>query len=130
MAIMTKQTINRINRIKSFKFQDYQVDFSTARENTIASVLGFEKRVYSDARQESQNVVNILSVNSIQVKTDLIKESFGGGKGDPIIFISFSQMFRQDTKLSKHRKLRCTHLSFWRASVEWRPWLRIKLEYR
>jgi len=39
------------------------VDFRV--RNSIASVLGFAERIYKESIHESQNVVNILSINSI-----------------------------------------------------------------
>jgi len=40
---------------------DFIVDFSV--RNSIASVLGFAERIYKEGLHESQNVVNILSMN-------------------------------------------------------------------
>jgi len=44
---------------------DFQVDFRA--RNSISSVLGFQNQVYEGGIHESQNVVNILSINSILV---------------------------------------------------------------
>lgn len=55
----------------------YQVDFSA--DSTIGSVLGFEKKIYSSEYTESEDVVNILSINSILVNVDIISGSYVGG---------------------------------------------------
>jgi len=53
---------------------DYQVDFSI--DNSLRTVLGFNSTTYSANHQESENVVNILSVNSILVNIDIIWGSY------------------------------------------------------
>ena len=47
---------------------DFQVDFRVW--NSISNVLGFRKQVYEEGIHESQNVVNILSINSILVNVE------------------------------------------------------------
>ena len=49
---------------------DFQVDFRA--RNSLSSVLGFQNEVYEEGIHESQNVVNILSINSILVNVDVI----------------------------------------------------------
>ena len=64
------------------------VDFET--ENSICSVLGFEKKKYKGGkRYESENKVDILSVNSIFVHCDVIKPSRVNGILRPIIYNFF-----------------------------------------
>ena len=48
-----------------------QVDFNV--ENSPCNVLGFSKRIYKVGLHESENLVNILSVNSILVHYDVIE---------------------------------------------------------
>ena len=48
----------------------YQVDFRP--DHSVSSVLGFNNAVYSSDYQESENPVNILSINSILVNVDII----------------------------------------------------------
>ena len=52
---------------------NYQVDFRP--EYSIRSVLGFDNKVYTNDYQESENPVNILSINSILVNIDIISGS-------------------------------------------------------
>jgi len=49
---------------------NYQVDFRP--EHSICSVLGFDNKLYTNDYQESENPVNILSMNSILENIDII----------------------------------------------------------
>ena len=60
-----------------------QVDFNI--ENSLRSVLGFEARVYTRGRHESEHIVNILRVNSIFVHCDVVKSSRKNGIESPLI---------------------------------------------
>ena len=64
----------------------YQIDFGI--ENSIRTVLGFENRVY-DRYTESENIVNILSINSILVNVDCIQGSYVNGNHSPTIYSFF-----------------------------------------
>ena len=66
---------------------DYKVDFTIG--SSIRTVLGFNSQVYSEGRNESENVVNILSVNSISVTNDIIGSSYLNGSTDNIIYSFF-----------------------------------------
>src|SRR6218665_318441 len=46
-----------------------KVDFTTA--NSIRTVLGFNNQLYSVGYNESENIVNIMNVNSLRVTSDL-----------------------------------------------------------
>lgn len=64
------------------------VDFEI--ENSIRSVLGFEAKKYKGVkRYESENKVDILSVNSILVHCDVINPSRVNGVPEPIIYSFF-----------------------------------------
>jgi len=65
----------------------YQVDFRP--DHSVGSVLGFNNAVYSSDYQESENSVNILSINSILVNVDIISGSYLNGIRNPTIY-SFS----------------------------------------
>ena len=54
--------------------KDYQVDFN--HQNPIAKVLGFTGAKYTEGFHDSENVVNILSINSILVNIDIISGSY------------------------------------------------------
>ena len=64
----------------------YQVDFGV--RNSLGSVLGFENRVY-DRYTEGENIVNILSINSILVNVDCIQGSYVNGTHSPTIYSFF-----------------------------------------
>ena len=55
----------------------YQVDFN--HQNSLAKVLGFTGTKYTEGFHESENVVNILSINSILVNIDIISRSYVNG---------------------------------------------------
>ena len=64
------------NTLKSILIleNDYQVDFRQL--NSISKLLGFNNDIYTLGFQESENVVNILSINSLLVNLDIISGSY------------------------------------------------------
>jgi len=66
---------------------DFQVDFRV--RNSISCVLGFTQQIYEEAIHESQNVVNILSINSILVNVDVIGGSYVNGRTQNTIYSFF-----------------------------------------
>ena len=66
---------------------DFHVDFRA--RNLISSVLGFRNQVYKQGIHESQNVVNILSINSILVNVDVIGGSYVNGRTQNTIYSFF-----------------------------------------
>ena len=70
-------TINaNSNTLKSVLIleNDYQVDFRQL--NSISKLFGFDNDIYTLGFQESENVVNILSINSLLVNLDIIAGSY------------------------------------------------------
>ena len=64
------------------------VDFNV--DNSLRSVLGFDAKQYKKAgRYESENIVNILNVNSILVHCDIIESSRVNGVAAPVIYNFF-----------------------------------------
>jgi len=57
---------------------DFQVDFRA--RNSISSVLVFRNQVCKEGIHESQNVVDILSIDSILVNVDVIGVSYVNGR--------------------------------------------------
>ena len=55
----------------------YQVDFT--QPNSLSKVLGFNSLKYEEGFHESENVVNILTINSILVNIDIIAGSYVNG---------------------------------------------------
>lgn len=66
---------------------NYKVDFTT--ENSIRSVLGFKSKIYSAGYNESENIVNIISVNSLRITSDIIGSSYSNGSTENIIYSFF-----------------------------------------
>ena len=70
--------------------EDYQVDFN--HQNSIAKVFGFTGAKYTGGFQESENVVNILSINSILVNIDIISGSYVNGTTKNTIYSLFPKV--------------------------------------
>ena len=68
---------------------NYKVDLTTS--NSLRTILGFNSQIYSEGYNESENIVNILSVNSLRVTSDVIGSSFtnGGTQNINIIYSFF-----------------------------------------
>ena len=70
--------------------KDYQVDFN--HQNFLAKVLGFIGTKYTGGFHESENVVNILSINSILVNIDMISGSYINGTTKNTIYSFFPKV--------------------------------------
>jgi len=66
---------------------DFQVDFRA--RISISNVLGFRNQVYEEGIHESQNVVNILSINSILMNVDVFVRSYVNGRTQNTIYSLF-----------------------------------------
>lgn len=66
---------------------NYQIDFRPT--DSISAVLGFNNQLYTSDYQESENPVNILSLNSILVNIDIISGSYVNGRRNPTIYSFF-----------------------------------------
>ena len=64
-----------------------EVDFR--RYNSIDSLLGFDSKLYTTGFNESENMVNILTINSILVNIDIISCSYVSGSTQPTIYSFF-----------------------------------------
>ena len=83
------------NTLKSILIleKDYQVDFN--HQNSLAKVLGFTGAKYTGGFHESENVVNILSINSINsilVDIDIISGSYVNGTTKNTIYSFFPKV--------------------------------------
>ena len=80
------------NTLKSVLIQekDYQVDFN--HQNSLAKVLGFTNAKYTKGFHESENPVNILSINSILVNIDIISGSYVNGTTKNTIYSFFRKV--------------------------------------
>ena len=64
-----------------------EVDFR--RYNSINSLLGFDSKLYTSGFNESENMVNILTINSILVNIDIISGSYVNGSTQLTIYSYF-----------------------------------------
>ena len=64
-----------------------EVDFR--RYNSINSLLGFDSKLYTSGFNESENMVNILTINSILANIDIISGSYVNGSTQPTIYSFF-----------------------------------------
>ena len=81
---------------------NYQIDFAV--ENSLRTVLGIDEKIYKRGRNESENLVDIMSVNSILVHCDIIGTSRVNGIKPPVIYVIF-QMLLLETRLLVHRRI-------------------------
>ena len=64
-----------------------EVDFR--RYNSINSLLAFDSKLYTSGFIDSENVVNILTINSILVNIDIISGSYVNGFTQPTTYSFF-----------------------------------------
>lgn len=67
--------------------RNYFIDFTPP--DSIRTVLGFERKVYRASYFESENIVNIISINSLRVTSDIIGASYSNGSAKSIIYSFF-----------------------------------------
>ena len=74
---------NTLSCVLEIKDENTVVDFDI--DNSLRTVLGFEAKKYNQVGSyESENIVNILNVNSILVHCDIIEGSRVNGKVAPV----------------------------------------------
>ena len=66
---------------------NYEVDFR--QDKYINSLLGFRSKLYTPGFNESENMVHILTINSILVNIDIISGSYANGATQPTIYSFF-----------------------------------------
>ena len=70
-------------------FLNNNCEVNFERYNSINSLLGFDSKHYSTGFHESENMVNILTINSILVNIDIISGSYVSGSTQPTIYSFF-----------------------------------------
>lgn len=78
---------NTLRSVLKITNENYQVDFTN--NNTFRKLLGFEQKIYKQGKHESEQIVNILPVNSIFVMNNIIEGCTINGISTPIIFKFF-----------------------------------------
>ena len=76
-----------------------EVDFR--RYNSINRLLGFDSTLYTSRFNESENKVNILTINSILVNIYIISGSYVNGSTQPTVYLFFPDV-TPGYKLSKN----------------------------
>ena len=66
---------------------NYEVDFR--KDNSIISLLGFHSNLNKSRFHESENMLNILTINSILVNIDIISGIYVNGSTQPTIYSFF-----------------------------------------
>src|SRR6218665_1840042 len=66
---------------------NYVVDFTTT--NSITTVLGFNSRQYTAGYNESENLIDIISISSLRVTSDIIGASYSNGATGNVIYSFF-----------------------------------------
>ena len=87
------KTSANTNTLKSEMFlrSNYAVDFR--QYNSINSLLGFHSKLYTSGFHESEDMINILTINSILVNVDIISGSYFNGSTQPTIYSFFPNVF-------------------------------------
>ena len=70
--------------------KDYQVDFNY--QNSISKILGFTGAKYTGGFHESENIVDILRINSILVNIDIISGSYVDGTTKSTVYSFFPKV--------------------------------------
>ena len=70
-----------------FLKNNYEVDFR--KDKSINSLLGFHSNLYTSGFHESENMVNILAINSILGNIDIISGTYVNGSTQPTIYLFF-----------------------------------------
>ena len=78
-----------INTLKSEIIINNNCEVDIRRYNSINSLLGFDGKLYTSGFNESKNMVNILTINSIRVNIDIISGSYVNGSAQPTIYSFF-----------------------------------------
>jgi len=82
-AISLKTNNNTLRCILNIA-PNYKVDFTT--QNSIRTVIGFQSKVYTAAYNESENIVNIININSLRITNSIIGSSYSNGSTEPMIY--------------------------------------------
>ena len=70
-----------------FLMNNYEVDFR--QYNSINSLLGFHGKLYTSGFNESEHVVNVVTINSILFSIDIISGSYVNSSTHPTIYSFF-----------------------------------------
>ena len=77
------------NTLKSEMFLKNNYEDNFRKDKTINSLLAFHSNLYTSGCHESENMVNISTINSILVNIDIISGSYVNGSTQPTIYSFF-----------------------------------------
>ena len=77
------------NTLKSEMIINNNCEVDFRRYNSISRLLGFDSKLYTSGFNESENMVNILTINSILVNIDIISVSYVNDSTQPTIYSFF-----------------------------------------
>ena len=77
------------NTLKSEMILKDNYEFDFRQYNSINGLLGFHSKLYISGVYKSENMVNILTINSILVNIDTISGSYFNGSTQPTIYSFF-----------------------------------------
>ena len=80
------------NTLKSETIINNSCEVDFRRYNSINSLLGFDSKLYTSRFNEPENMVNILTINSILVHIDIISGSYINGSTQPTIYWFFQNV--------------------------------------
>ena len=86
-----------------FLKNNYEVDFR--KDKSIYNLLGFHSNLYTSGFDESENMVNILTINRILINIDIISGSFVNGFTQPTIYSFFPDVSRGYKLIENHHNL-------------------------
>ena len=86
------ETSANTNTLKSEMIINNNCEVDFRRYNFINSLLGFDSKLYTSGFNESENMVNILIINSILVNIDIISGSYVNGSTQPTIYSFFQNV--------------------------------------
>ena len=78
---------NTLKCILDIRNDKYGIDFNV--DSSLRSVLGFNAKIYRHGRHESEQLVNIMNINSILVHCDIIGASRVNGIEAPVVYDFF-----------------------------------------
>ena len=79
--------VNTLKCVLDIVDENYQIDFTGNK--CIRTVLGFNAKIYTQGRNESEHLVDIMHINSILVQCDIVSGSRLNGIEAPIIYSFF-----------------------------------------
>ena len=77
------------NTLKSEMIINNNCEVNFRRYNSINSLLEFDSKLYTSGFNEPENMVNVLTINSILVNIDIISGSYVNGSTQPTIYSFF-----------------------------------------